>query len=59
VLVAPEAPEDMSRALAALIADPARRAALGEAGRRRVAERFALAPNIARLERKFGLSAAD
>ncbi|MCC6209524.1 MAG: glycosyltransferase, partial [Burkholderiales bacterium] len=59
VLVAPESSEEFARALGALIADPGRRAALGEAGRRRVAERFALAPNIARLERKFGLSAAD
>ncbi len=59
VLVAPEAPDDLAQALAALIADPARRAALGEAGRKRVAEKFALSPNIARLERKFGLSAAE
>jgi glycosyltransferase involved in cell wall biosynthesis len=59
VLVAPEAPEELARALAALIADPARRRALGEAGRRRVTEKFTLAANLSRLERKFGLGAAD
>ncbi len=55
VLVAPESPEELARALAALIADPARRRVLGEAGRRRVAEKFGLEPNIARLARRFGL----
>ena len=55
VLVAPEAPEELARALAALIADPARRRVLGEAGRRRVLENFGLEANIARLARKFGL----
>jgi glycosyltransferase involved in cell wall biosynthesis len=59
VLVAPEAPDEFARALAALSADPARRRALGEAGRRRVAEKFALEGNIGRLARKFGLAAAD
>ena len=59
VLVAPEAPEALARALGALIADPARRRELGEAGRRRVAEKFALESNIVRLARKFGLGAAD
>jgi glycosyltransferase involved in cell wall biosynthesis len=59
VLVAPEAPDELARALAALIADPARRRALGEAGRRRVTEKFTLAANLSRLERKFGLGAAD
>jgi len=59
VLVAPEAPDELALALAALIADPARRRALGEAGRRRVADHFALEANIGRLARKFGLAAAD
>jgi len=59
VLVAPEAPEEFARALAALIADPARRRALGGAGRRRVAEKFGLESNIERLARKFGLGSAD
>jgi len=54
-LVAPEAPGELALALAALIADPARRRALGEAGRRRVAGNFSLDANIARLARKFGL----
>jgi glycosyltransferase involved in cell wall biosynthesis len=58
-LVAPEAPDELARALAALITDPARRRALGEAGRRRVAEKFVLEANIGRLARKFGLAAAD
>ena len=55
VLVAPEAPAEFARALATLIADPARRRTLGEAGRRRVAEKFALDANLARLAGKFGL----
>ena len=55
LLVAPEAPEDLARALASLIRDPARRRALGEAGRRRVQERFGLQGNIGRLARRFGL----
>ena len=54
LLVAPEAPGEFAQALAVLIADPARRSALGEAGRRRVTERFGLDPNIARLAHKFG-----
>jgi glycosyltransferase involved in cell wall biosynthesis len=57
LLVAPESPEALARALGALIADPARRRSLGEAGRARVAERFGLDANIARLARKFGLGA--
>jgi glycosyltransferase involved in cell wall biosynthesis len=55
LLVAPEAPQDLALALASLIRDPARRRALGEAGRRRVRERFGLQGNIARLARRFGL----
>ena len=55
--MAPEAPADFARALAALIADPARRGALGEAGRRRVRAEFGLEENIARLARRFGLGA--
>ena len=58
LLVAPEAPQELAQALAALIRDPARRRALGEAGRRRVAERFGLESNIASLARKFGLAAS-
>jgi glycosyltransferase involved in cell wall biosynthesis len=55
LLVEPEAPEELARALAALIADPARRAALGAAGRQRVLAHFELKANIGRLARKFGL----
>jgi glycosyltransferase involved in cell wall biosynthesis len=58
VLVAPESPEELARALRALIADPARRRALGEAGRQRVREKFGLERNIARLAHRFGLGAA-
>lgn len=58
LLVAPESPGEFARALAALIADPARRGALGEAGRRRVRAEFDLEENIERLARRFGLGAA-
>jgi glycosyltransferase involved in cell wall biosynthesis len=59
VLVAAEAPAELAQALAALIADPARRRALGEAGRRRAQEKFGLEGNISRLARRFGLTAAE
>jgi len=59
LLVAPDEPEELARSLEALIRDPGRRRALGEAGRLRVAAKFALESNIARLARKFGLGAAD
>ena len=55
VLVAPESAEELARALAALIADPARRRALGEAARARVTANFGLEANIGRLARRFGL----
>jgi glycosyltransferase involved in cell wall biosynthesis len=42
VLVPPRSPAAFARALAALLADPGRRAALGAAGRRTVRERFTL-----------------
>jgi glycosyltransferase involved in cell wall biosynthesis len=58
VLVAPESPAELARALETLIADPARRRALGEAGRRRVTEKFGLEANVARLACKFGLAQA-
>jgi glycosyltransferase involved in cell wall biosynthesis len=58
VLVPPESPQALARSLEALIADPERRQALGEAGRARVAARFGLEANIARLAEKFGLAAA-
>ena len=58
LLVAPESPAEFARALEALIADPARRRALGEAGRLRVRAEFGLEENIERLARRFGLGAA-
>jgi len=57
LLVAPESPEEFARALEALIRDPARRRALGEAGRRRVHAQFGLEANIERLALRFGLAA--
>ena len=58
MLVAPEAPGELARVLAALIADPARRSMLGEAGQRRVRAEFGLEENIERLARRFGLGRA-
>ena len=59
LLVEPEAPQKLAQALEMLIRDPARRRALGEAGRRRVQERFAMDGNITRLARRFGLNGAE
>ena len=59
LLVEPEAPEQLARALETLIRDAARRRSFGEAGRRRVQEKFGLDGNIARLSRRFGLNAAE
>ena len=59
LLVEPEAPEKLARALEMLIRDPAQRRALGEAGRRRVREKFGLEANIGRLASRFGLRTAD
>lgn len=58
LLVAPEKPEELARALESLVRDPARRHALGEAGRQRVTGKFGLEANIARLASKFGLAQA-
>jgi glycosyltransferase involved in cell wall biosynthesis len=41
LLAAPGDPQALGLAMADLLADPARRSAMGEAGRRRVEERFA------------------
>ena len=57
LLVAPDSPGELSRALQALIVDPARRRALGEAGRQRVQARFGLEANVGQLARRFGLEA--
>jgi glycosyltransferase involved in cell wall biosynthesis len=58
LLVAPESPGELARALASLIADPVLRRSLGEAGRERVTEKFGLEANVVRLARKFGLARA-
>lgn len=57
LLVAPESAQELARALEALIRDPGRRRALGEAGRERVRSRFGLEANVVRLSRRFGLAA--
>ncbi len=55
LLVAPDSPQELADALAALIADPERRRALGEAGRARVTAAFDLESNLERLAQRFGL----
>ena len=55
VLVEDSHPAALARALEALIGNPARRRALGQAGQARVAESFALDANLEPLARKFGL----
>jgi glycosyltransferase involved in cell wall biosynthesis len=57
LLVGENDTEALAAALAALIRDPARRRALGEAGRARVRAAFTLEANFERLARKFGLAA--
>jgi glycosyltransferase involved in cell wall biosynthesis len=57
LLVEPESPGALAAALATLIADPARRGAMGAAGRERVRAHFSVEPNLERLARKFGLAA--
>ncbi len=56
ILVAENDAEALARALESLIADPARRRALGQAAQARVREGFALEPNIDALARKFGIA---
>ncbi|HSN32358.1 MAG TPA: glycosyltransferase family 4 protein [Ideonella sp.] len=58
VLVDENDPQALAAALAALIADPARRRALGNAGQARVRAQFALEPNFERLAGKFGLASS-
>ena len=56
LLVAPESPDEFAHALESCITDPARRAALGEAGMARVVAEFDLHDNLDRLAGKFGLA---
>ena len=55
MLVAPDSPQPLARALEALIVDPARRRVLGAAGRARVTARFGLERTLSRLAERFGL----
>jgi glycosyltransferase involved in cell wall biosynthesis len=54
-IVAPNEPAALAAALEGLIRAPAQRQAMGQAGRRRVRERFAFETGIARLAARFGL----
>jgi glycosyltransferase involved in cell wall biosynthesis len=58
VLVEENHPAALARALEALITNPARRRALGQAGQARVIESFALEANLESLARRFGLGAS-
>jgi glycosyltransferase involved in cell wall biosynthesis len=58
LLVEPDDPDALARALATLISSPMRRRTLGQAAQSKVLESFALEANIEQLARKFGLAAA-
>ena len=58
-LVAKEDPAAVAEALAELIRDPALRLHMGEAGRRRILERFTFEAGMARLAERFGLGAGQ
>lgn len=58
VLTPPGDPSALAAALASLIGDPARRAALGAAGERRVRSAFAMTVGIDCLAQRFGLDPA-
>jgi glycosyltransferase involved in cell wall biosynthesis len=54
-IVAPDDPTALAAALEQLIRAPAQRQAMGQAGRRRILERFAFETGIARIAARFGL----
>ncbi len=54
-IVAPDDPAALAAALEQLIRAPAQRQAMGQAGRRRILERFAFETGIARIAARFGL----
>jgi glycosyltransferase involved in cell wall biosynthesis len=56
LLVPPDDPSELARAMSALIREPVRRAALGAAGERRVRNNFSMRSGIDVLARRFGLS---
>ena len=55
VLVPPDDPPALTRALAELITDPEKRAQLGQAGSERVRRQFSMAGGLEELQKKFGL----
>lgn len=59
LLVPPQDPKALARALESLMRDPQQRQALGTAGRMRVNAEFGLSSNIGRLARRFGLNPAS
>lgn len=59
LVVEPDDPDALAHALASLIANPARRRALGQAGQSHVVKNFAIDANLEVLARKFGLAAPD
>lgn len=59
VLVPPGDAPALAQAIAALLADPERRRALGQAARARVARDFAFRDNLARIAARFGLARFD
>jgi len=55
LIVPPENPAELAQAMSKLIRDPARRAALGATGERRVRDCFSMTSGIDLLARRFGI----